>query len=355
MKTIIYLKSKDSNILYKYFIVNNTKFHITQYLGKGSVGQVYLIQHKSKKYVIKISNYNCYNELLSEADNTITLFNKYNIIHNYYPIYWGDIYYIQDEQFINSSLCGVIYPFLGFYNLENIKQIDFKLNWNSYTNIIKQLLNQLSNFNNIIHGDLKSSNVVFDIYDYNIIANIIDFGLIKDINNNNSNIISTNYVTSPESLFTTFKYSNCIVDTIDYSKHDYFGLYVIILDLFLNKLYWYILSSYLIESLEFNSLLIRSQRSTDIITYMYYKFFNIIPNNSYSNLISSIEKEYNLSNKNFITFEQFFKKYIKPNLNFNIFPFKKIPLFYNFLISICHFNPSNRLSIKLLLQHPFIN
>lgn len=347
----------NSNII---IIINYVeyKYRIINYLGNGSVGEVYLLERinsnkEIEKCVIKLSNTDSLDDLKDEVKSINYYFNLNKINHKYYPIYWGE--------FINLELYGIIYPFLGFYNLDTIKKKNYNINWNQNISIIKQLLFQLLSFKNIIHGDLKPTNVVVDLTNNDINATIIDFGLIHDLQSN-TNIISTNYITSPESLLTLDAFKDCLNknEFIDYSKHDYYGLYVIVLNLFLKYGYWSIQNEYLIEHLQINSSYILKQSAICLFTYMYYKFFynnySELPTTSHKSLILKIEKsKVSFLEKDFVNFDIFFEKYIKPNINYLIFDVNYIDLFKDFLIKLCHFDFKKREELIKLLEHPFIN
>lgn len=333
------------------------KYKIINYLGKGTVGQVYLLEpinfKSDKKYVIKISNSECQEDLKNEVESIEYYFDKYDINHNSYPIFWGD--------FDNLNAIGVIYPYLGFYNLEKIKKINYKINWNNNILIIKQLISQLIGLKQIIHGDLKSANVVIDIIDNNLVATIIDFGLIKK-KSSKRNIISTNYITSPESLLSLDRYYKCIdsENPVNFSKHDYYGLYAIILDLFLKNGYWNMFSSYMIEHVKVPSSHILKHEAIDVFGYVYYRFFyndaKELPYSTLKNLIYKIEINYpNISAKQFCDFDKFFKLYIEPNIDYTAFNYKYLNEFKDFLIKIYHFDPNKRSNLKELLTHPFLS
>jgi serine/threonine protein kinase len=334
----------------------NYKYKITNYLGKGSVGQVYMLEpinfSTDKKYIIKISKSECQKNLIKEVELVEKYFNRDKIKHNSYPIFWGE--------FDNLTAIGVIYQYLGFYNLEKIKKNNYKIKWENNIKIIIQIINQLIMFTNIIHGDLKASNIVIDNINNDIIATIIDFGLIKK-KNSKKNIISTNYITSPESLLSLDKYSENIDynDLIDFSKHDYYGLYTIILNLFLKNGYWPIINYYLVNQVKISSFYIIKQEAIDIFTYMYYKFFynncQDLPNDIYRKLIYNIELDHPLiSTKQFYNFDNFYKLYIEPNIDYTIFNIDYLPYFKDFLIKICNFDPSKRAELNELLTHPFL-
>jgi serine/threonine protein kinase len=335
----------------------NFKYKIVNYLGKGTVGQVYMLVPVNfltdKKYVIKISKSECQEDLKREVGSVEHYFNKYGIKHNSYPIYWGS--------FDNLNAIGVIYPYLGFYNLEKIKKIQYKINWENNIKIIIQLINQLINLKNIIHGDLKASNVVVDIVKNNMVVTIIDFGLIKK-KNSKKNIISTNYITSPESLLSLDKYSKCVDndEIVDFSKHDYYGLYTIILNLFIKEGYWSVINSYLVNQVKINSSYIMNHEAIDVFGYTFYKFFynnhQDLPDDIYKKLIYKIEINYpTISSKQFYDFDKFYKLYIEPNIDYTIFNIKYLAYFKDFLIKICHFDPKKREELDNLLTHPFLN
>ena len=240
---IIDFDSNSKNIINSKLLIYNNKsqitFKIINFLGKGTVGQVYLLEQLSdsnKNFVIKISNSECQNDLKREVRKVIKYFTEGNIEHKAYPKYYGN--------FDNLNAYGVIYPYLGFYNLDKIKSINYDISWTYNLMIIKQLIQQVHSFKTIIHGDLKPPNVVINVTD-TIEATIVDFGLIKK-KDDKYGIISTNYVSSPESLLTLDEYNKFKdkYESIDYSKHDYFGLYCIIVNLFVKSSYWSVLSKY---------------------------------------------------------------------------------------------------------------
>lgn len=349
---------KSNSIINSHIIMYNNeinhKYKIINYLGNGSIGQVYLLEPvnfiSDKKYVIKMSNPDCNEHLSAEVKLVNNYFNKYNIKHNSQPIYWG--------YFEKTKTYGVIYPYLGFYSLEKIKKIHYHISWKNNINIIIQLINQLIDLDNIIHGDLKPANVVLDIVDNNITASIIDFGLIKK-KDSKKNILSTNYITSPESLLSLDKYNKCLNsnDIVDFSKHDYYGLFVIVLGLFLRKDFWSIINSYLINYVKIDMIYFTENDLLDVFCYMYYKFFyknsQDITNNIYKKLIDDIEtNNSSFELKSFCDFDKFFELYIEPNINYS--NFKNKIYFKDFLIKICHFDTSERLDLYNLMVHPFL-
>ena len=123
---IIDFNSNSKNIINSKLLIYNNKsqitFKIINFLGKGTVGQVYLLEQLSdsnKNYVIKISNSECQKDLQREVRKVIKFFTEGNIEHKAYPKYYGD--------FDNLNAYGVIYPYLGFYNLDKIKSINYDI------------------------------------------------------------------------------------------------------------------------------------------------------------------------------------------------------------------------------------
>ena len=99
------------------------KFKITKYLGKGTVGQVFLMEEYlgkyfkkniNKKYALKISNANCSKDLYIEVRAMKNFTKLYNITHSAFPLYYG---LIED-----TDNMAVVYNYLGYYNLDNIKK-----------------------------------------------------------------------------------------------------------------------------------------------------------------------------------------------------------------------------------------
>jgi serine/threonine protein kinase len=335
---IVNTKFKITNYEKSAFILDintNIKYNITTFLGSGSMGHVYRLEYNNKYYVIKIAIDN--DNLLAEINLIKMHFMENNIVHCYYPLIYGMIE--------NINLIGVIYPYLGKYNLENL---NYTIDFESNINIIKQIITQLDNLNKfVIHGDLKPSNVVLNQYN----ASIIDFGLIKSVKMPDG-IITTNYITSPESLI-EYKPEN----NIDYSKHDYFGLFVIVIDLFISKGYWYIISRYFVKQLKIKNELLYKHEASNIFVYTWYKFNpeQELPD-IFKKLMNKIENDFNINNaNNFYNFSKFFFQYIMPYIVPNSFNYKKTAEFKDFLNNLIQINPNNRMNLELLLQHPFLN
>jgi len=119
---IIDFNSNSKNIINSKLLIhkNNSEmtFKIINFLGKGTVGQVYLLEPNSslnENYVVKISNSECQDDLKREVKKVIKYFTEGNIKHKAYPKYFGN--------FDNLNAYGVIYLYLGFYNLYKIKSI----------------------------------------------------------------------------------------------------------------------------------------------------------------------------------------------------------------------------------------
>jgi len=347
------------NIIDSKLLIYNNKlqiiFKIINFLGKGTIGQVYLIEQidSNKNLVIKISNSECQKDLQREVKKVIKYFEEGNIQHKSYPKYYGN--------FDNLNAYGVIYPYFGFYNLDKIKSINYDISWEYNIIIIKQLIKQVYSFKTIIHGDLKPPNVVINVSD-TIEATIIDFGLIKK-KNDSYGIISTNYVSSPESLLTLEEYNRfkdkC--ESIDYSKHDYFGLYCIIVNLFVKNSYWSILSKYVTSLFKVLNRDLIEHEAVLLFIYVSYRFFytdiDQLPNQSLKNLIEYIEtnKVKTINKNKFLNWDNFFDNYIIRSLDTSTFNFNYVELFRDFLKKLIHFDSSKRIDLNELLNDKFLN
>jgi serine/threonine protein kinase len=357
---IIDFNSNSKNIINSKLLIhkNNSEmtFKIINFLGKGTVGQVYLLEPNSssnENYVVKISNSECQDDLKREVKKVIKYFTEGNIKHKAYPKYFGN--------FDNLNAYGVIYPYLGFYNLDKIKSIKYHISWTYNIMIIKQLIKQVNSFTTIIHGDLKPPNVVINVTD-TIEATIIDFGLIKK-KNDKYGIISTNYVSSPESVLSLEEYNKFKEkeESIDYSKHDYFGLFCVIVNLFVKNSYWSILSKYITDVFKVSNNFLLNHEAVLLFTYAWYRFFykNIdqLPNQSLKNLIIDIETKSVKSSfrDKFLSWDAFFDKYVIESIDKTSFNFNYLELFRDFLKKLIHFDSSKRTDLDELLNHQFLN
>ena len=338
--------TKKYSLLKMYYDKIIKVFKVINHLGDGTYGKVYLIQDiNNEVFALKVSNFDSEDTLIDEVHNIYNLFKINNINHSYYPICYGRIK--------NDIGVCIVYQYFGFYNLENIKNITF----NESIFIINELLIQLNNLNkSVIHGDLKSSNVVLD--DKTKQPMIIDFGLTKSIKDKNE-VISTYYISSPESLLTLSEFNNCIINMneLDISKHDYIGLFTIIISMYTVNHFWTLAYNYLVNHVKIKTDYLNKDKAIIIFVYMWYKFNYVNPdqivNKSLYNLIVKIEELYpNIKNKQFINFLDFFNLYIVSNLKENIEINKD--LLYDFLSKLIKFEPENRPSIDDLKEHNFL-
>lgn len=324
------------NINNNYLTMNNQKFKILNILGKGSVGTVHLIEQNNKLYIIKISNKDCYENLIDEIKVISNIFKKHKLVHTSYPLYYGNI--------INMKTYGIIYPYLGFYNLKSIKKTSYKINNKQKILIIRQIIEQMKLLKNTIHSDINSSNIVINIKLDKIIATIIDFGLIKE---ETEEIFSVSYITSPESLLTLDNFKDCLSNDINYLKHDYFGLFSIIIDLFSNKSMWKNFSYYFINIINIPIKYFDSEKVVYYFVYCWYKFYydsiDNLPNESFKKLITKIEKII-INIDKFVSFDIFFDNIILDGLHIK-----------DFMKKLIHFNPNERPSLDDLLNHDFLN
>jgi serine/threonine protein kinase len=302
-------------------------------------------------YVIKISKTDCIYDLMEEVDLIKLNFSENKINHPAYPIYCGF--------FKNLHGYGIIYPYFGFYNLEKIKTISYHIYFENNIKIILQIINQLKSLNNIIHCDLKPSNVVLNVVKNEVIVTIIDFGLIKNITDK-KNVISTNYITSPESLLTLDNYNMCSIldEPLNLQKHDYIGLFSIVINLFITKTFWSVLFKYYAD-LNFNIELFYNHNVYYIFVYTWYKFcynnINEIKNKSLANVIKKIELNYpNIVNKNFISYDIFFEKYIITNIDMKTIDKSKIDELKDFTFLLVQFDYNLRPNFDELLNHSFL-
>lgn len=335
-------------ILVNYYDTNIEYYKMIEFIGSGVIGKIYLLENMNEqikdKYVIKISNDECDEDLIDEITTFKTYYKANNIIHKLYPKFYGSI--------TNLDSFGIIYPYLGRYNLEKIKTKNIIFTYCDNLNIIIQLITQLKSLTNLIHCDLKSSNVVIDD---NNNATIVDIGLLKPINTQR-NVFSTNMITSPESILTFKTFVDCVYDTVKLDKHDYFGLFTIVISLFIKVDYWHLISYYLIDELKFKNDFIISHESSLIYVYVWYKFNNKkIKSTSLFNIIAKIETQYSsLLNKKFINYNSFFEKYVVPAINPKLISPDKIILLESFTSLLIKFEPDDRPDYDTLLTHPFL-
>lgn len=325
------------------------KYKIIDFIGSGVIGKIYLLENldgtNKKEYVIKISNDDCDGDLMDEIRTFKKYYEKNRIVHKLYPKFYGKI--------SNMDCFAIIYPYVGKYNLEKIKSININFSYNNNISIIIQIITQLKSLTNLIHCDLKTANIV--ISDNDLTATIIDIGLLRPSNINN-NVYSTNFITSPESLLTFNSFLDCIYDNFSVDKHDYFGLFTIVISLFTKIDYWSIISYYLIDELKIKKDFIISQESSLLYVYIWYKFNNKkIENISLFNVITKIEALYpTLLKKEYIDYNTFFRKYIIPSINSDIINEDKLILLKNFTNLLIKFEPNERPSYDVLLTHPFL-
>jgi serine/threonine protein kinase len=354
LKSTIYLYTVDNDIMI-------AKFKIIKELGRGTIGTVFLLEKtKTNKkilfpifnedyYVIKIANEDCYDDFQDEINGTIALFKKNNISYRYNPIVYGNIGDIE-----NCMCC--IFPFVGSYNLEkSLKKKLIKDN-NIKMKILTEIIQDLRKFKNIIHGDLKSANIVLE----NSTPTIIDFGLIRSTMDPGQ-IISTVYCTSPESLFTN-NYNNILIKDeikqIDFSKHDYFGLFVIIIDIFIRHGFWSNFCTYTASKLGISYDILSQHKSSDIYVYIWYQFNKMQPlEGIWKRLIEEIEKRNPIlsrlkTSSQFLEFNDFFDIYLKPSMYLektsNIDSITTI--MKAVLSSLILINPYNRPSYDIILE-----
>ena len=317
----------------KYLYIDSDEYEIIKKLGSGTTGTVYLIVNvvdNTKTYVMKLSNKKCEQDLCTELNNIINNLEPNDI--KSFPIYYG----FTDMR--RQSI--IIYPYLGNYNLDNYKLL-FNLTFEEKKNSIKNLCEQLNILllKNLVHGDFKPSNICIDVSNN---FSIIDFGLLVNLNSDYRDIRSTIYSMSPEALLTHSKYYKFIhnQEKIDFSKHDYFGMFSIILTIFSKHNAWYLLSKY------FNDINITDIKNKTFVYLWYklnYKDKSELTDITLLNLINHIEEKYNYNEKKFPDFEEFFN-FISPHLDSNKEFIK------NLLKEFCVFEPNKRKTLNNIIS-----
>ena len=317
----------------KYLYIDGDEYEIVKKLGSGTTGTVYLIVNvidNTKTYVMKLSNRKCEQDLCTELNNIVNNLEPNDI--KSFPIYYG--FTDMKKQSI------IIYPFLGEYNLDNYKLL-FNLTLKEKKNIIKNLCEQLNILilKNLIHGDFKPGNICIDRHHK---LSIIDFGLLVNLKTDDIFINSTMYSMSPEALLTHYKYKKLInnEEKIDFSKHDYFGIFNIILTIFSKHNAWYLLSKYL------TNINITEIKSKTFVYFWYklnYKDKSELTDITLLNLINHIETKYNYNEKKFPDFEEFFN-FIIPYLYFDN------EIIKNLLKEFCVFEPNKRKTLNDIIE-----
>lgn len=140
-------------------------------------------------------------------------------------------------------------------------------------------------------------------------------------------------------------------------KHDYFGLFTFILNLFSKENYWYILNMHLTKNKKINPDFLLNQKSALIYVYIWYKFNDSKCNNeSLKKIILEIEKKYpHLLTMEFLNFDSYFRLHIFPNLNLNLIDEDKTTELFNLLSLLIKFDPIDRPTFETLLEHPLLN
>lgn len=317
----------------KYLYIDGDEYKIEKKLGAGSTGSVFLIVNvvdNIKTYVMKLSNRKCENDLCIELNNIVNNLEPTDI--KSYPLYYGF------TEYRNHAI--IIYPFLGEYNLDNYKLL-FNLTLEEKLNIIKNLCEQLNILilKNLIHGDFKPGNICIDTHHK---LSIIDFGLLVNLKTDDIYINSTMYSMSPEALLTHNKYKNLIVpdEKIDFSKHDYFGMFSIILTLCSKQNAWHIFYKY------FDSIHITKIKNKTFVYLWYklnYKDKSELTNLTLLNLINYIEEKYKYNQKKFPDFEEFFD-FLSSYLYFDN------EIVKNLLKEFCVFEPNKRKTLNDIIS-----
>jgi hypothetical protein len=214
---IIYSKKK-KNLENNY----NNNFIELENIGNGSYGSVYKVYHKYEKNLYAIKKVHITNELLK--DNTdifreIQLFSKLNHknIVRYYSS-WLDESDNKPTLYIQMELCES--TFRDYLNsIRDNEGIEKRIFY--FTQIVEGI--KYLHDNNIIHRDVKPSNILF----IDDTIKICDFGLARNVNN------STNIIGGSSEVGTSFYRAPEIDMHIYNNKIDVYSLGIILIELLL--------------------------------------------------------------------------------------------------------------------------
>jgi len=216
---IIYSKKK-KNLENNY----NNNFIELENIGNGSYGSVYKVYHKYEKNLYAIKKVHITNELLKDNFDIfreIQLFSKLNHknIVRYYSS-WLDDYNNKPTLYIQMELCES--TFRDYLNsIRDNEGIEKRIFY--FTQIVEGI--KYLHDNNIIHRDVKPSNILF----IDDTVKICDFGLARHVNSklniiNGSSEIGTSFYRAPE--IDTHVYNN---------KIDVYSLGIILIELLLKN------------------------------------------------------------------------------------------------------------------------
>lgn len=322
------------------------RYIIKKYLGKGTSGRVFLLRNENMDdddLVMKVS-IDDYKVLQKEINRVIKKFSLYNKEYSGKPLYYGPIQ--------NYNNLGIIYPYCGFTNLEVFKEYNYNFDLETIKSMIKQLIIQLKNLYPLVHCDIKPSNIVIDYKKSDWIVSIIDYGLLKH-KNEKLNIISTSYITSPETLYTTYLYDENI--NIVYDKVDYIGLFIVCLNFFLHLSPWTLISDYLMEYCSIPSNYLYHEYSVYIFVYMFFRFnyktIDEVKDENYKNIIRRILITFPfLEYNDFLNWNDFYENILLNNLKYE----EDIKNLKDFLFELIRFEHFNRNDFDSLLGHKFL-
>lgn len=300
------------------------KYELIKYLDKGAFSECNLYSYRQNKFVIKspLEKTLCYNELREIL--ALKILNNHN-----------NIIYLLDIIPSDTNGLNLVYKYYSLTLFEFIDKTEINYRLKFTESFIKQLFSAVHylHSNNIIHTDLKSSNILikFDNYD-KIKIKIIDFGscYIDGLTEKNS-IVSTYTVRAPE----VYRY-DCDYD----NKIDVWSMGVVI--------FRYITNFYILHPKIHNE-------SCDIskLNYIYYFLENdmnkVITNDNVKFLLQKMlvndpNKRYNI-NKIIKLFEEIYDVKVPiqscENINLNIKINEKLSNFNSYFIQFTKINFTN--------------
>lgn len=174
-----------------------------QLIGKGNFGSVYCLSVNGISWVekeMKLFSFDLKAQNLREA-NYLKWFPKNKYIMNPY-----NVYIKEHKAFCDCGDCAITKSIVVSMPLKTmdlacyIDNTTISDRFSNFRKIFSQVCLGLSylHCNNLVHADLKSTNILLDIDTLHI--NIIDFSLVFEINNSSSNVTTSSYC-APE-IFT---------------------------------------------------------------------------------------------------------------------------------------------------------
>ncbi len=341
------------------------------YLNKGSFATIYKIKNTNK--VLRVDNVidtdmfiNSYVNLLSKIPlNYLNYFSLYENIYNIKSLKIdGNKSYKNALTYEMTFYQYCLYDYIKNDYLTTCEEIRI--------NTIKKIINQLISIikmcqsNNIILGDLKTTNIMINLNDKHEFLNVVLIDYIYEIYDNNHYLTCT--YPGPEGLpFYNYEEDSINFDSIKNYNYTYdnFGLFNVIFELFTKKsLYTYFLNDIVIKNNILNINLFYSlvyfilddNQDREINNYNFNVFLNIFNNieskSDFIELINTVPILFQKNElvltinkvfcyKNLIT-KQHIINYFIDNVQFNCFKYFNKDDFFVSLFNLIKFNFEKR-------------